>query len=47
MEAIVQVRANLNAFLFEPSIRAIKSASGGIGKNEASANDKTNRAAGP
>ena len=46
-EPMVQLAANLKAFDWAPSTNAIKSASGGIGKNEDSAKARINRAAAP
>ena len=40
MDAKEQYNAKSNAFLRAPKAKAISSISGGIGKNEASANDK-------
>ena len=46
-EPIVQFAANLKAFVCAPSTNAIKSASGGIGKNDDSAKARMNRATAP
>ena len=46
-EPAKHIAANLNAFFVEPKTSAIKRASGGIGKKDASANAKMNKAAGP
>jgi hypothetical protein len=46
-EPIVQLAANLNAFVCAPRTSAIKSASGGIGKKDDSAKARRKRATGP
>ena len=46
-EPIRQIEANLNAFLVEPSTKAISKASGGTGKNDDSANANINSAVAP
>jgi hypothetical protein len=46
-EAMVQLAANLKAFVCAPSTNAIKRVSGGIGKNDDSAKARINRATAP
>jgi len=45
--AILQSNAKENDFFLTPNARAINKTSGGIGKNEDSANARTNRKIGP
>lgn len=47
IDPIVQFAANLKAFDLAPKTRAINNASGGMGKNDASANANINKANGP
>ena len=45
--AILQIIEKYNAFFRAPRAKAINNTSGGMGKNEDSANANTNRAIGP
>ena len=47
MEPTLHNKANLNALDLKPNARGINRTSGGIGKNEASANESKNKTRGP